>query len=82
MKSYCDIDHAGEKITRRSRYGFFMVLNMNHIYWFSKNQTRVETSTFRSKFVAMEHCCEYIMGMLYNLWMMVIPVENFFCLLR
>ena len=75
MRAFVDSDHAGDSITRRSRTGFLLFLNSAPIYWFSKKQTSVETSSFGSEFVAMKTCCEYTHGLCYKLRMMGIPVE-------
>ena len=45
---FVDADHAGESLTRRSRTGFIVMFNNAPIYWHSKKQTSVETSTFGS----------------------------------
>ena len=73
MKAYVDADHAGDVITRRSRTGFLVYLNMAPIHWISKKQNSVETSSFGSEFMAMKHCTEYIRGLRYKLRMMGIP---------
>ena len=75
MRAFVDSDHAGDSVTRRSRTGFMIFLNSSPIYWFSKKQTGVETSTFGSEFIAMKQCCEYIRGLRYKLRMMGIPVD-------
>ncbi len=74
--AFVDADHAGEKLTRRSRTGFIVFLNMAPIYWFSKRQNGVECSSFGSEFIAMKQCTEYIRGLRYRLRMMGIPVED------
>ena len=75
MRAFVDSDHAGDSITRRSRTGFFVFLNSAPIFWFSKKQTCIETSSFGSEFIAMKQCCEYIRGLRYKLRMMGIEVE-------
>ena len=50
--------------------------NMAPIYWFSKKQSCIETSSFGSEFCAMKQCCEYLKGLRYKLRMMGIPVNN------
>ena len=75
MTAYVDADHAGDSITRRSRTGFLVYLNSSPIYWLSKKQNSVETSSFGSEFMAMKHCVEYIRGLRYKLRMMGIPCE-------
>ena len=54
MCCFVDSDHAGEKLTRRSRSGFIIFLQMAPIYYCSKRQNIVETSTFGSYFIAMK----------------------------
>ena len=76
ISSYVDSDHAGDSITRRSRTGFIVYLNRAPIFWFSKKQGGIETSSFGSEFIAMKQCCEYIRGLRYKLRMMGIPVEG------
>ena len=71
-----DSDHAGDSITRRSRTGFIVRLNNSPIYWMSKKQSGIETSSFGSEFIAMKQCCEYIRSLKYKLRMMGIPVEG------
>ena len=75
MRAYVDSDHAGHTITRRSRTGFIIYLNNAPIYWTSKRQTSIQTSTFASEFIAMKECCEYIRGLRYKLQMMGIPCD-------
>jgi hypothetical protein len=73
---FVDADHATDNITRRSRTGFLVYLNNAPVYWFSKKQTSVETSSFGSEFAAMKQCTEYIRGLCYKLRMMGIPIEG------
>lgn len=69
-----DADHAADTTSRRSRTGFVVYLNSALIYWTSKKQTSVESSSFGSEFVAMKQLCEYLRGLRYKLRMMGIPV--------
>lgn len=75
MRAFVDADHAGDSVTRRSRTGFIVFLNSAPIYWTSKKQTSIETSSFGSEFIAMKSCCEYIRGLRYKLRMMGIPCD-------
>ena len=75
IRAFVDADHAGDTITRRSRSGFLVFLNMAPIYWTSKKQTSVETSSFGSEFTAMKQCTEYIRGLRYKLRMMGSPCD-------
>ena len=74
MHAKVDADHASDTVTRRSRTGFLVFLNSAPIYWMSKKQTSVESSSFGSEFIAMKQCCEYIRGLRYKLRMKGIPV--------
>ena len=76
MIACVDSDHAGDSVTRRSSTGFIIKLNSSPIYWMSKKQSGVETSSFGSEFIAMKQCCEYIRGLRYKLRMMGIPVDE------
>ena len=76
MRAKVDADHAGDTVTRRSRTGFLVYLNCSPIYWSSKKQTSVESSSFGSEFIAMKQCCEYVCGLRYQLQMMGIPCKG------
>ena len=76
MRAKVDSDHASDTVSRRSRTGLRIYLNCALVYWWSKKQTSVESSSFGSEFVAMKQCCEYIRGLRYKLRMMGIPVEG------
>ena len=75
MRAYVDADHAADTVTRRSRTGFLVYLNCAPIFWLSKKQNSVETSSFGSEFMAMKHCTEYVRGLRYKLRMMGIPCD-------
>jgi hypothetical protein len=74
MCARVDADHASDTISRRSRTGFVVYLNCALVYWLSKKQTSVESSSFGSEFVAMKQLCKYLRGLRYKLRMMGIPV--------
>ena len=76
IRCFVDADHAGETLTRRSRTGFIVMLNNAPIYWFSKKNASVETSTFGSEFMAMKQATEYLRGLRYKLRMFGIPVDE------
>ena len=76
MTSYIDSDHAGDKVTRRSRTGVFIFLNRSLIVWHSKKQSSIETSSFGSEFSAMKTGTELIEGLRYKLRMMGVPIEG------
>ena len=76
ITAYVDADHAGDTVTRKSRTGFIIYLNSSPIYWHSKKQNGVETSSFGSEFTAMKQCCKYIRGLRYKLRMMGIIING------
>ena len=76
MRAKVDADHASDTITRCSRMGFLVYLNSAPIYWCSKKQNSVESSSFGSKFIAMKQCCEYVHGLRYKLRMMGISCDD------
>jgi len=63
LRLYVDSDHAGEEVTRCSRTGFFIFLNMAPVVWFSKRQPTVETNVFGAEFVAMKNGTETLRGL-------------------
>ena len=76
LRLYVDSDHAGDKLVRRSRTGFFIFLNSALINWCSKKQATIETSVFGAEFVAMKHGMEALRGIRYKLRMMGVPILN------
>jgi len=60
IQYFVDADHAGVKLTRKSRTEFIVNLNCAPIYWYSKKQTSIEMSSFGSVFVAMKQTCGYL----------------------
>ena len=73
---FVDSDHAGDKVSRRSRTGFVIFINGAVIDWISKKQSTVETSVFGAEFCAMKHGIENLRGIRYKLRMMGIPIDG------
>ena len=76
IRMFVDSDHAGDKLTRRSRTGYFMFLNSALIAWLSKKQATIETSVFGAEFVAMKIGVETLRGLRYKLRMMGTPLAG------
>jgi hypothetical protein len=74
MYCFCDADHAGDRLTRRSQTGIIIFLNRAPILWYSKKQNTVESSTFGSEFVALRIAVDLIVSLRYKLRMMGIPI--------
>ena len=62
VSAYVDADHDGDTTARQFRAGFIFYINNAPLYWISKKQSYVETSSFCSEFMAMKHMCEYLRG--------------------
>jgi hypothetical protein len=54
LRMMADSDHAGDKMTRQSRTGFPIFLNMPLINWLSQKQPTIESSVFGAELVAMK----------------------------
>ena len=76
LRLYVDSDHAGDKMVRRSRTGFFIFMNMAPIMWYTKRQATIETSVFGAEFVAMKTGMEAVRGLRYKLRMMGVPLSG------
>ena len=76
IRAFVDADFSRDKISRRSRTGFLVMLNGDPVFWHTNKQGSCETSLFGSECVAMKQCCEYLKGLRYKLRMMGIPVSN------
>ena len=82
INGFADSDHAGNLVTRRSHTGILLFLNMAPIWWCSKRQNNVESSTFASEFIALKKACEQIKSLRYKLRMLGVPISgpaNLFC---
>ena len=58
-----DVNHAGDKTTRRSMTGILIFFNRAPIIWHSKQQNGVETSMFGSEPTAMNNAVELIVAL-------------------
>ena len=76
LRMCVDSDHAGDKITRRSRTGYFIFLNTALIDWLSKKQATIEGSVFGAEFVATKTGVEALRGIRYKMRIMVVPLTG------
>jgi hypothetical protein len=76
MYFFCDSDHAGDQITRRSQTSIILFLNRAPIQCYSKKQNTVKRSTFGAEFVALCITIELIESLRYKLRMMGIAIEG------
>ncbi len=49
IRAFVDAEHATDSMSRKSRTGFLVYVNGALVYWLSKKQTSVETSSFGSE---------------------------------
>lgn len=76
MNVFEDANHARNKIMRWSQTGILLYLKRSPVVWYSKLRKTVETSTFGSKFVALQVATELIKGLCYKLRMMGVPIDG------
>jgi hypothetical protein len=76
LRMFVDSDHAGDKVSRRSRTGFVIFINGGIIDWLSKKQSTIETSVFGAEFCALKHGIENLRGIRYKLRMMGVPIDG------
>ena len=73
---FVDSDHAGDKVSCRSRSGFLIYMNTALVQWFSKKQSTVETSVFGTEFVAMKQGIDALRGLRYKLRMIGVLISR------
>ena len=76
LTCFADADHARDKVTCRSVTGILLLLNNTPIYWTSRRQKTVETSTYGSEMVAARTAVDVIIEFRYKLRMLGVPVET------
>ena len=76
LRLFVDSDHAGDRLTRRSRSGHIVHLNMAPIDWLSKKQATCETSVFGAEFAALKVAIEAVRGIRHKLRMMGIEITG------
>jgi hypothetical protein len=73
---FVDSDHAHDKITRRSVTGIMIFVGRTPIFFSSKRQGAVETSTYGAEFCAFRHAAEETIAIRYMLRCMGVKVEH------
>jgi hypothetical protein len=81
---FVDASHAASKKTRKSHTGYLLFINRAPIFWYSKRQQTVETSSFSSEFIALKAGVECAAYARFKLRMFGIPMieghgTNIFC---
>ena len=73
---FVDSNHAGDKVSCRSRSGFLINGDNTLVQWFSKKQSTGETSVFGAKFVTMKQGIDALRGLRYKLRMMDVSISS------
>ena len=73
---FIDLDHARNVVTRRSHTGIHIFVQNAPVIWYSKKQNTVESSSFRSKFVALRIARDMLVALHYKLLMFRVPVPE------
>ena len=76
LRIFVDSDHAGDKLTRRSRTGYIIFPKNAPTAWLSKKQATIGTLVFGSEFVTMNIGMETLQGLLYKLRMTGVPISG------
>ena len=71
-----DYDHAHDKVTRRSITGLIMLVGRTPVFYYSKRQGEVETSTYSEEFMEMLHAVEEVIALRYMLRCLGINVDT------
>ena len=71
-----DSDYSVQNKTRGSRSGFFVLLNIALIQWFTKKQATIYMYVFGAEFVAVNIVMENLHGIIFNLRMMGVPIAG------
>jgi hypothetical protein len=76
ITTFVDSDHAHDKITRRSVTGMIILLGRTPVFFSSKRQGAIETSTFGAEFCAMRIAVEEVIAIRYMMRCLEVKVEN------
>ena len=82
MSCFVDADHAGNKVTRQSHTGVFILLNNTPVIAFSKRQNTCDSSTYGLELVVMHIAKDMILALRIKLKCFAIPLSgptNVFC---
>ena len=72
---FSDSDHAHDVVTGRSITGLLAFVGSTPVYWKSKRQTLVHTSTFGAEFTALKDATELAVTLQYHLQAMGVEIS-------
>jgi hypothetical protein len=73
---FVDADHGTDKTTRRSVTGIVILVGRTPVFYLSKRQGSVETSTYSAEFMAMRTAVDEIVAVRYMLRCLGVKVET------
>ncbi len=76
VTAFVDASHATCLTTRRSVRGILVMVGHAPVYYYSKHQNTVETSTYGSELVALRIAVEAILGIRYKLRAMGLKIQD------
>lgn len=76
ITAFVDSDHAHDKVTRRCVTGMIVLLGRTPIFFSSKRQGAIETSTYGAEFCAMRTAVEEVISIRYMMRCLGVKVEH------
>jgi len=71
-----DSDHAHDKVTRRSITGLLILVESTPVYFLSKRQGAIATSTYGTEFCVMKTTVEEIQSVRYMLRYLGVKIDH------
>ena len=76
ITAFVDSYHAHDCLTRRSVTGLLILLGQTPVYFMSKRQGEIATSTYRAEFGAMRNAAEEVQSVRYMLRCIGVKVKH------
>jgi len=76
ITAFVDSDHAHDKLTRRSITGLIIFVGRTPVFYQSKRQGAIETSTYGAEFLAMKTAVEEVVAIRYMLRCLGVKVSH------
>lgn len=76
ITAFVDSDHAHDKLTRRSITGLIIFVGRTPVFYQSKRQGAIETSTYGAEFIAMKTAVEEVIAVRYMLRCLGVKVSR------
>jgi hypothetical protein len=76
ITAFVDSDHAHDKLTRRSITGLLIIVGRTPVYFMSRRQGAISTSTYGAEFCAMRTAVEEVQAVRYMLRCLGVKVKH------